>query len=129
MMGIVFAYFLPKIQGWSHLMQRKIVLIAIVLITTLYSGLIFASINMQNYMTYSFLLTICPLGVGLILSLLILIFHPQSIFVNYKLPPKTLTLLVHFSKLSYSLYLIHGPILTIVTNSIRITLVSDISQL
>ncbi|XP_074603278.1 uncharacterized protein LOC141856754 [Brevipalpus obovatus] len=116
MMGIIFAYTLPRIQKASHHLQKRIFLSTSVIIIIFYSILCGVNISMLSYTAYSLVIAICPLGIALILSLLIFIFHPQSNFLKYKLSSKTSPFLVHFSRLSYPLYLIHWSVITIVFN-------------
>ncbi|XP_074604585.1 uncharacterized protein LOC141857906 [Brevipalpus obovatus] len=124
-MGILFAYFLPKIQRASHSKQKKIVKITLVTSLIFYSifGLV-ASLK-QSHLTYSLLQTFSPVGMGLILSVLIFIFHPQSRFIDYKLSSETCPMLVHFSRLSYPLYLTHWTILVFILNTASITPLPD----
>ena len=125
-MGIVFAYFLPKIQRTSHPVQKKVVISISAVIVTFYLILTFLSAFGQNYTISSLHLAIAPIGVSLVMSLLIFIFHPQSRLIKYKLSPKTFPSLVHLSRLSYPLYLIHFPILVAVLNTTTFPAIPDV---
>lgn len=116
MMGILFAYFLPKIQQAPHSRQKKSVITTLFSIISFY--VIFCMIASQklSYTTYATLQAIAPIGMGLILSLLIFIFHPQSQFIEYKLSAGTSPLLVHLSRISYPIYLTHYLVLVAVLN-------------
>ncbi|XP_074594984.1 uncharacterized protein LOC141850302 [Brevipalpus obovatus] len=124
-MGILFAYFLPKIQRASHPLQEKIVKITSVLIMIFFSIFVFLACLKQSHLTYSLLQTFSPIGMGLIMSLLIFIFHPQSRFIDYKLSSETCPILVHFSRLSYPLYLTHWTVLVFILNTTPITPMMD----
>ncbi|XP_074594808.1 regulator of hypoxia-inducible factor 1-like [Brevipalpus obovatus] len=121
MMGILFAYVLPKIQQISHPQKKKSVVITFFLIIAFYT--IFCSILClkQNDLTYPALQTVAPVGITLILSLLIFIFHPESRLIGYKLTSKTAPFLVHLSRISYPLYLIHYSILVMILNGTSLT--------
>ncbi|XP_074594527.1 O-acyltransferase like protein-like [Brevipalpus obovatus] len=121
MLGILFAYFLPKFQQTLHSRQKKSVIITSFVIISFY--VIFCTVagQEQSHGIYSTLQTIAPIGMGLTLSLLIFIFHPQSQFIDYKLSSKTSPSLVHLSRISYPLYLTHYLVLVAVLNGTSLT--------
>lgn len=114
--GIIFAYFLPKIQQASHPTKKKYVQYSGVLIVLFYLTIGFLGTRKQSQFIFSFLQAVAPIGPGLILSLLIFIFHPQSHFIQNQLTSDNYPVLVHLSRISYPLYLVHYPILLIVLN-------------
>lgn len=75
----------------------------------------------QSYLTYSLLQTFSPVGTGLILSILIFTFHPQSRLIGYILSFETYPILVHFSRLSYPLYVTHFAVLVFVLNTVTVS--------
>ncbi|XP_074605199.1 nose resistant to fluoxetine protein 6-like [Brevipalpus obovatus] len=124
-MGILFAYLLPKIQRAPYPSQKKCVMGILSLIAS-FLAIFCLIINLKiSNLTASFLQAISPIGTGLILSLIICIFHPESKLINYKLSSKTSPLLVHISRLSYTIYLTHYAIFVTITNSTSLTPMLD----
>lgn len=125
MMGIFFAYLLPKIQRASHSQQKKNVTIAMFLITSFYAIFYMLASQNQSWSTYAILQTITLIGMGRILSLLIFIFHSQSQFIDYELSTETSPLLVHLGRISYPLYLTHYLVLVAILNGTSLTPMMD----
>ncbi|XP_074594543.1 uncharacterized protein LOC141849928 [Brevipalpus obovatus] len=115
-MGIIFAYFLPKIQQAQHSTKKQYVRNSCVLIAVFYLIIAFLGTREQSQLIFSSLQAAAPIGPGLILSLIIFLFHPRSHFLENQLTSETYPSLVHLSRISYPLYLIHYPILLIVLN-------------
>lgn len=126
MMGILFAYFLPKIQQISHPRKKKSFVVTFVSIIIFYVIFFFVPVLKQKSVIYSALQTVAPIGIVLILSLLIFIFHPETRLIGYKLAVKTSPSLVHLSRISYPLYLTHYSILVAILNGASLTPILDI---
>lgn len=105
MMGIAFAYFLPMFQRASFSKQRIVVNATTLSLITYLSIVGYICTSEQSHMEYLFLQAIWPIGISVILSLLIFIFHPQSQFIDYKISPKTIPFLLHISRILYPLNL------------------------
>lgn len=107
MLGIIFAYFLPKFQQASYPDQRKIMNTTISSLITCLPIIGYMYISEKSPMKYLVLQTIWPVGISVLLSILIVLFHPKSLLISYKITPKTNQFLWHISRISYQLYLVH----------------------
>ncbi|XP_074595399.1 uncharacterized protein LOC141850627 isoform X2 [Brevipalpus obovatus] len=125
LMGILFAHMLPRIQRLSYSSRKIFVYFTTLLIIFLYSFLIMMTELMQNQTAFSLTMVITPVCAGLIVSIVIFIFHPKSQFISYKLSPETFPLLVHLSKISYPLYLTHWIVYIAILNTVKLTPTPD----
>lgn len=124
-MGILFAYCLPKIQKGSSTTRKRFA-IGLLVSTVGFYTIVCSIISLeQSNVTFSLLEAIAPIGAGLIFSSMIFMLHPETQLINYKLTPKTLPSLVHFSRLSYTLYITHYAVLVTITNSTSFTPMFD----
>lgn len=124
-MAILFAYFLPKLQKAPQPSQKKFLIGILLSIASFYMAFcLVINLDRSNF-TRSLIQAIAPIGTGLILSMMIFIFHPGSQIMGVKLSSKTSPLLVHFSRLSYTLYLTHYAVLVAISNSTSFTPILD----